>query len=149
MIHLIPGDPISVMMGRSADPEALAAVRARYGLDRPLPVQYFSWLGDALQGDLGRSIRTDSSVWNDVVDRLPPTLYLMMGGMLVAVALAGPIGILAAARRNTWVDLVGSSATFALTLRSALAWSVANPGSRIPVFGTDRLRAAEPVPSPE
>jgi peptide/nickel transport system permease protein len=114
MIHLIPGDPISVMMGRSADPEALAAVRARYGLDRPLPVQYLSWLGDALQGDLGRSIRTDSSVLTDVADRLPPTLYLMIGGMLVTVVLAVPIGVIAAARRNTWVDLVGSTVTFAL-----------------------------------
>jgi peptide/nickel transport system permease protein len=114
MIHLIPGDPIAVMMGRNADPEALAAVRARYGLDRPLPVQYLSWLGDALQGDLGASIRTDASVLTSVADRLPPTLYLLVGGMLVTMLLAAPIGIVAAARHNSWVDLLGTTATFAL-----------------------------------
>jgi peptide/nickel transport system permease protein len=109
LIHLIPGDPISVMLGRISDPVVLAAVRAQYGLDRPLAVQYFAWLGHVLRGDLGYSISNGAPVARQIGERLPPTLYLLAGGMLVALLLAGPIGTLAAAKHNTWVDLGGTT----------------------------------------
>jgi peptide/nickel transport system permease protein len=111
LVHLIPGDPISVMLGRVSDPEVLAAVRAQYGLDRPLSVQYFVWLGHVVRGNLGYSISNGSPVAGLVFDRLPATLYLLGGGLSVALLLAAPVGILAAAKRDTWVDLSGTLAS--------------------------------------
>ena len=109
LIHLIPGDPISVMLGRVSDPEVLAAVRSQYGLDRPLATQYFIWLGNVLQGNLGYSISNGAPVMDQIAERLPATLYLLAGGLAVALVLAAPIGILAAAKRNSWVDLGGTT----------------------------------------
>jgi peptide/nickel transport system permease protein len=105
MIHFIPGDPITFMMGRRQDPTVAAALQAQYGLDRPLPVQYVDWLGKAMRGDLGASILTGDSVSAQILERLPRTLYLLVGSMLIAVAIAVPCGILAAAKHNTWTDL--------------------------------------------
>ncbi len=115
IIHLIPGDPISVMMGQVSDPEVLATVRARYGLDKPLAVQYVSWLGKVLRGDLGESISNGSPVLDQIAERLPATLYLLTGGMLIALLLAFPIGILAAAKHNSWVDLSMTSLILVFT----------------------------------
>jgi peptide/nickel transport system permease protein len=109
LIHLIPGDPISAMLGRVSDPEVLAAVRAEYGLDRPLSIQYFVWLGNVVQGNLGYSISNGAPVSDLVFGRLPATLYLLAGGLCVALLLAAPIGILAAAKRDTWIDLSGTT----------------------------------------
>jgi peptide/nickel transport system permease protein len=105
IIHFIPGDPITFMLGRRQDPTVVAALQAQYGLDRPLPVQYIDWLGKALRGDLGASILTGDSVSAQILERLPRTLYLLIGSMLIAVAIAVPCGILAAAKHNTWADL--------------------------------------------
>lgn len=109
MIHLIPGDPISFMLGRVSDPEVIAAARARYGLDQPLPAQYLHWLGQVLQGNLGNSISTGAPVANQVLERLPATLYLLIGGMFVALVLAIPIGVVTASRHNTWTDFGGTT----------------------------------------
>ncbi len=109
MIHLIPGDPISAMLGRVSDPEVLASVRAQYGLDQPLVSQYFRWLSQVLRGNLGYSISSGAPVAGQVLERLPATLYLLAGGMLVALALAFPIGIVTASRHNTWVDFGGTT----------------------------------------
>ena len=105
IIHLIPGDPISVMMGRVSDPEVLAALRAQYGLDKPLITQYFVWLGNVVQGNLGYSISTNEPVLSQILERLPRTLYLILGGVSITLLLAVPSGILAAARHNSWIDL--------------------------------------------
>jgi peptide/nickel transport system permease protein len=109
MIHLIPGDPISVLLGQVSDPEVLAAVRAQYGLDRPLLTQYVHWLGQVLQGNLGYSISNGAPVSDQVLARLPASLYLLIGGMLIALVLAIPVGIVTAARHNSWVDLGGTT----------------------------------------
>jgi peptide/nickel transport system permease protein len=109
LIHLVPGDPISVMMGRVSDPEVLEAVRAQYGLDRPLVTQYLVWLSQVLHGNLGYSISNGGPVADQVLGRLPATFYLLAGGMLVALVLALPIGIVTASRHNSWVDLGGTT----------------------------------------
>jgi peptide/nickel transport system permease protein len=114
IIHLIPGDPIAVMMGRVSDPEVRAALRAQYGLDQPLVTQYFVWLGNALQGNLGYSISTSQPVLGQIVERLPRTLYLIIGGMSVTLLLAVPTGIMAAARHNSWIDLGVTTLTLVL-----------------------------------
>jgi peptide/nickel transport system permease protein len=116
IVHLIPGDPISVMMGRVSDPEVRAALRAQYGLDQPLATQYFVWLGNAARGNLGYSISTSEPVLSQILERLPRTLYLIIGGMSITLLLAVPTGILAAAKHNSWVDL--GITTFTLMLMS-------------------------------
>lgn len=112
LIHLIPGDPVQVMVGESQDPEVVAAIRHDLGLDRPLYIQYVSWLGNALRGDFGMSIRTHQPVTEVVAERARPTLQLTALALLIALCVALPVGILAATRRNSGID-VGAT-TFAL-----------------------------------
>ena len=112
LIHLIPGDPVQVMVGESQDPEVVAAIRHDLGLDRPLYIQYATWLGNALRGDFGMSIRTHQPVTEVVAERARPTLQLTALALLIALCVALPVGILAATRRNSGID-VGAT-TFAL-----------------------------------
>jgi len=105
IIHLIPGDPVSVMLGRVSDPTVVAAVKGEYGLDKPLVAQYATWLGHVVHLDLGYSISNGEPVAPQIAERIPRTLYLLLGGMLLALLVAVPTGILAAAKHNTWVDL--------------------------------------------
>jgi len=111
-IHLLPGDPAVLFLGEEATPENLARFRAKLGFDRPLVVQYGEWLGHALQGDLGRSIRTNQPVTQAIVERLPVTLRLIGGAMLVSLCVAVPLGVISAVKRNSGVDL--ASTFFAL-----------------------------------
>ncbi|MCC6935166.1 MAG: ABC transporter permease, partial [Thermomicrobiales bacterium] len=76
LLHLTPGDPAISMLGEEATPESVAALREKLGLDQPLPVQYVRWLGAVLQGDLGRSIRSNQPVSEAIFDRLPVTIEL-------------------------------------------------------------------------
>src|ERR687886_2324583 len=76
LLRLSPGDPVLVYAGEERNPEAIAYLRHSLGLDQPLPVQYVAWLGRAVQGDLGRSIRTRQPVLEAVVERLPATFEL-------------------------------------------------------------------------
>jgi peptide/nickel transport system permease protein len=112
LIHLIPGDPVQVMVGESQDPEVVAAIRHDLGLDRPLYIQYATWLGNALRGDFGMSIRTHQPVTEVVAERARPTLQLTALALLIALCVALPVGILAATRRNSGIDV--SATTFAL-----------------------------------
>jgi peptide/nickel transport system permease protein len=112
LIHLIPGDPVTVILGQEATPEAETALRRQLGLDRPLVVQYFVWLGKVVQGDLGRSLVDRSPVIEQIVQRLPPTIELAFGSFLVALLIAIPAGVLSATRRGSAVDY--SSTLFAL-----------------------------------
>jgi peptide/nickel transport system permease protein len=107
-VRLIPGDPARVLAGTDADLSSLAAIRAKYGLDDPIPVQYLRWAGLALRGDLGESIRTRESVVRIVGQKLPITLQLAGYAMLVALLLAIPTGVLAAVRRNSVWDYLAS-----------------------------------------
>jgi peptide/nickel transport system permease protein len=104
LIHLIPGDPARVILGQEATPEAIAGLRRELGLDQPLVVQYLTWLGNVLRGDLGRSLADRSPVIDQIKLRLPVTLELTIGTFIVALLIALPAGILSATRRGSVVD---------------------------------------------
>jgi peptide/nickel transport system permease protein len=109
VIHLIPGDTISAMIGTQFKlTEAQAeALRSYYGLDKPLPEQYWLWLTAALRGDLGLSVRTGKPVLSEILSRYPLTLELALLAMLIAITIGIPVGILSAVRRNSALDLGG------------------------------------------
>lgn len=114
LIRAVPGDPVDAILGDHASPEDRAEVRKQLALDRPLWAQYAGFLSDVLDGTLGRSFRApDSSVRALISESLPPTLKLASSALLVAWLLAIPLGVIAAARRNTHVDRAAS--VFALT----------------------------------
>jgi ABC-type dipeptide/oligopeptide/nickel transport system permease component len=104
LIHLIPGDPVQAMLGDAASPESVADMRSKLGLDRPLYVQYVSFLKAAARGDLGTSLRTSEPVTAAIAARLPATFELALAAMLVAIAIAIPMGIVAAVWAGTGVD---------------------------------------------
>jgi peptide/nickel transport system permease protein len=104
LIHLVPGDPAQAMLGDGASPDDIAQLRTRLGLDRPLTEQYARYLRGLVRGDLGTSLRTQQPVTTQIAERLPATAELASAAMLVAVALALPLGLIAAVWRGTWVD---------------------------------------------
>lgn len=106
LIHLVPGDPAVSMLGEAATAADVAALRARLGLDDPLPVQYGRFLREAVGGQLGQSLRTGRPVTVELTEKLGATVLLAVMAMLVALAVALPLGIIAAVRANTWVDHV-------------------------------------------
>ena len=108
-VRMIPGDPARVMGGTDADAAGLAEIRQKYGLDDPIPLQYLRWIGLALRGDLGESIRTRESVVWTVARKLPITIELAFLAVLVALLIAIPAGIFSAVRRNTIWDLVANT----------------------------------------
>jgi len=110
-VRMIPGDPARVMAGTDADEAGLEEIREKYGLKDPVPVQYLRWVGLALTGDLGESIRTRQSVAWTVAIKLPITMELAGFAILIAVAIAIPAGVLAAVRRNSVWDLLASGAS--------------------------------------
>ena len=112
LIHLTPGDPIDAMMAESVDASVKERLRRDLGLDQPLYVQYAAWMGRLLQGDLGRSIRNQEPVIENVSRRIRPSLQLAALAMLVSLVVALPLGVLSAAKRNTPID--GAGTTFAL-----------------------------------
>jgi peptide/nickel transport system permease protein len=112
LIHLTPGDPIDAMMAESVDATVKENLRRELGFDRPLYVQYVSWMGRVLQGDLGRSIRNREPVIENVGRRIRPSLQLAALAMTISLVIAVPVGVLSAARRNGPVDRAGT--TFAL-----------------------------------
>lgn len=106
LIHLVPGDPVQIMYAQSqgTTPEQLEEIRARLGLDDPIPVQYLSYLGRLLEGDLGNTIRGQQPVLDLLLERLPNTLVLAGSAMALAILIGLPIGFFAAYRRGTWID---------------------------------------------
>jgi peptide/nickel transport system permease protein len=112
LIHLIPGDPVTVILGQEATPEAKVALRHKLGLDQPLPVQYTNWLWHVVQGDLGTSLTDGTPVLDEVLRRLPVTIELALGSFLVATLIALPAGIVSATRRGSAIDY--GSTIFAL-----------------------------------
>jgi peptide/nickel transport system permease protein len=109
LIHLTPGDPIDAMMAESVDDSVKRELRRDLGLDRPLYLQYATWMGRLLQGDLGRSIRNQEPVIENVGRRIKPSLQLAGLAMAISLLVATPIGILSAARRNSTLDRFGTS----------------------------------------
>ncbi|HYY55460.1 MAG TPA: ABC transporter permease [Candidatus Dormibacteraeota bacterium] len=106
-IRLIPGDAIAARLGTSTalTPEQLASLRAYFGLDQPLPVQYWNWLTSLARGDAGYSIRTGRPVFVEIAERLPATLELAAAATLIAVAVGVPLGLLSALRRRSRADV--------------------------------------------
>ena len=99
-----PGDPVQIMLGMQTSPEAVAAMRAEFNLDRSLPAQYALWISKVATGDLGRSIRLNDTVTSLLAERFPVSLQLAVAAMVFALAISIPLGVVAALRRNTWVD---------------------------------------------
>ena len=105
MIHLIPSDPIQMMAGeRGVDPERYAELQKEYGFDQPLVVQYFNYLGGVLQGDLGKSFVTKRPVIEEFATLFPATIELSVMGILFAVIIGLPLGVIAAIYRGKWLD---------------------------------------------
>ncbi len=109
LVRLAPGDPVLIVLGgRRVDPATIEALRVQFGLVGDPFTQYLAWIGRALQGDLGESYRLRQDVLGLIVDRLPITLQLVGLSMVIAVAIAIPLGILQARRRDSITDYVGS-----------------------------------------
>jgi peptide/nickel transport system permease protein len=102
--QLLPGDPVLTMAGEERDPEVLAFLREKYRLDDPVPIQYFVWLGQVMQGNLGISLRTDIPVLELVLSKLPVTIELAILAMIVALLIGIPAGIVSAVKKGTTVD---------------------------------------------
>jgi peptide/nickel transport system permease protein len=107
IVRLIPGDAVDAMLGDAAriDPALAERMRHLFGLDQPLPVQFWNWLTAVLRGDLGVSSRTGTSVTQELLNRLPATLMLAIGALLIGVLIGVPTGVLSASRRNSFTDL--------------------------------------------
>ncbi|MFN4164097.1 MAG: ABC transporter permease [Ferrovibrio sp.] len=120
LLRLSPGDPAAILAGDAATPEMIAAIRADLGLDRPIWEQFVTWLGQLLQGDLGRSVLSKQPVAMMIGQRIEPTISLALTTLLFAVIVAVPIGIIAAWKQGGWID------------RGIMALSVV--GFSIPVF---------------
>ena len=103
-IHLVPGDPVQIMMHGRATPEILAAAHAELGLDRPLPVQFVRFIGGAFLGDLGVSIIQKAPVGEIIAERLGPSTFLLVYSAVLAVVIALPLAILATLRAEGPVD---------------------------------------------
>ena len=99
-----PGDPVQIMLGMQTSPAAVAAMRAEFNLDKPVPVQYALWLGKVVTGDLGRSMRLNDRVTSLIGERLPISLQLAAAAMIFALVVSIPLGVIAALRRNSWID---------------------------------------------
>lgn len=104
LLQLVPGDPVRVALGTRFDPETYNALRERSGLNRPLPVQYLSYLGNALTGDLGVSFRSGQPVTSIVLERLPATIWLALFSLVFALLVAFPLGVLSAVRNGSFLD---------------------------------------------
>jgi peptide/nickel transport system permease protein len=107
LVHLVPGDPVRIMLGNQATPQAVAQLRRSFGLDRPLSAQYLSYLGGLLHGNLGTSVRTGQPVLTEIGQRLPSTLLLGCVALMLAVMFGITAGVIAATvRRRAVVALV-------------------------------------------
>jgi ABC-type dipeptide/oligopeptide/nickel transport system permease component len=104
LIHLIPGDPVQILLGESAQESDVEALRARLGLDRPLGVQYAAFLNGLVHGDLGSSVASGRPVTEVILEHYPATLELAVAGMAVALLIALPLGVAAALQRDRWLD---------------------------------------------
>ena len=107
-MRLLPGDPIRMILTASSaetfTEEQIAYVRHEHGLDRPLAVQYFSWISDLLRGDLGNSILMKEPVSDEIIRRIPITFHIGVLAFVLGIAIGIPLGIISAVRRGTWLD---------------------------------------------
>jgi peptide/nickel transport system permease protein len=104
LTRALPGDPAAYFAGAAATPASIAEIRTKLGLDQPLPVQFLSYLRDLGNGNLGQSVTTGQPVVTELLRRIPASLELTLFALLLSVAVAVPLGILAAVRQDSWVD---------------------------------------------
>ncbi len=104
LIHLVPGDPVLVILGAAAKPEQVEMMRQRLGLDQPILIQYWDWMTALLQGDLGASIRSGEPVTRLILERMPITISVAAVALFLSLAISLPAGIIAALRHNTYTD---------------------------------------------
>lgn len=105
LIRMIPGDPVVVMLGEKARLEDVERVRHEMGLDRPVYIQYFEWMGRILRGDLGKSIIGYTPVIDELKQRLPGTIEMVIVGLIIGVTVGVGIGIISAIKQNSWIDI--------------------------------------------
>ena len=125
LTRALPGDPAAYFAGPAATAEAVEEVRRQLGLDRPLIVQFFHYLGDLARGDLGTSLTTGQPVLAEIATRLPASAELTLVGLLLSILVAVPLGVMAATRPGSWVD--------------HLCRMVTTAGVSLPVFFTGLL----------
>ena len=106
--QLLPGDPVLAMAGEDRDPETIARLRAVYGLDKPLAVQYWLWIINVLQGDFGTSIRSGERILDLILQKLPVTLQLAAMSLVFALLIGIPMGIVSAVRKGTVTDFAAN-----------------------------------------
>ncbi len=109
LMHLVPGDPVRTALGTRFDQDLYDMLVARHGLDRPVIVQYFDWLGRALTGDLGVSFRTGRPVTETLLQRLPATGLLAITAVIIGLLIALPAGIVSALRQGKPIDYVANT----------------------------------------
>ncbi|MFB7040491.1 MULTISPECIES: ABC transporter permease [unclassified Streptomyces] len=146
VLRLVPGDPAAVLAGPDASAETEAAIRARLGLDEPLPAQYLRWLGDLLTGDLGPSYAIGGQTADLIGDGLGATVELTLGALLFVVVLGAAFGILGATSRSPWVRTAVRVLTTGalavppfvtgvlLVLLFSVLLGVLPPGGRVPLL---------------
>ncbi|MDP3410776.1 ABC transporter permease [Bosea sp. (in: a-proteobacteria)] len=125
LTRVLPGDTAAYFAGPAASPEAIIEIRSKLGLDQPLPVQFVSYVTALVKGDLGMSLTTGQPVTADLAARLPASAELTLAGLLLAMSVALPLGVLAAVRQGSWID--------------HLCRIVATAGVSLPVFFTGLL----------
>lgn len=119
VLHLGPGDPALAMAGENPSQASINAIRAYYGLDRPIMVQYGDWLWGVLHGDLGTSMLSRQRVMTTIINRLPPTVLVVSYSMVLAIIFGAILGVLAAAFYGTWLDTLLTGLT---TLADAIPY---------------------------
>jgi peptide/nickel transport system permease protein len=120
LMHMLPGDPVSIMLGDNATQEEVEHLRQELGLDKPLPLQYANWIGDLLRGDLGESISLNEDVNELMKQRLPVSFHIGTMAFILAMIIGIPAGVIAAVKRGGWLD--------------SLITVTANLGMAVPIF---------------
>jgi peptide/nickel transport system permease protein len=150
--HLVPGDPARLAAGPDANESMVRTLRAKYGLDRPLSVQFARYLGSVIQGDLGESLRSRNPVLDDLARYFPNTFELVTLALVLAVIAGVPLGMLSAVYQNTWIDhvtrvvSVSGVALPAFWLGVMLQLLVALQLGWLPLGGRLGLTATPPAP---
>lgn len=124
LVRVVPGDPVRLMLGDQATPEQIARARDDFGLDEPLLVQYFYYVGDLVRGDLGVSLRQRQPVTDLIRDALPTTLQLAITSIGLSVGIGVPLGILTAIRRGSGLDSIVMTATLFAQALPTFWWGI-------------------------
>lgn len=146
LVHLLPGNPATTILGPNSTPQNVKKINEELGLNKPLWQQYFIWMGNVFQGNLGQSYTTHQTTTNIITQSFPIDLELIIFSQIIAFAIAFPLAMTAARRPNRWFDQASNSATFAmlalppfviapvLVLLFAVHWHVfPGPASYVPL----------------